>query len=490
MKAINKAFPGVRALDHVDFGLVSGEVHALLGENGAGKSTLMKILSGSLPKDSGRILLDGKDVTIESPFHARELGIGMVYQELSLIPSLSVAENIFLGRLPRKRNGLVDWVRMRTEAWRMLETLGLDLDPTVRTGSLGMAERQLIEIAKTISQNIRILVLDEPTSALTDTERDRLFAIIRRLQEHGVSVIYISHRLAEVVEIAGRATVLRDGKNVGVFSLSQVDEAFLARAMVGRELRDQFPVARAKPGSPALSVHNLTVGRYIRDVSFDVHKAEIVGIFGLMGSGRSHLARALFGLERVTAGEMLVNGIRVNVRSPRKAIALGIGYLTEDRRDGLVPSMGVASNVTLASLGRICRSFFLSHRKETDLAARYVRELSIATPSLEQRVQRLSGGNQQKVVLAKWLCGNSSILVFHEPTRGIDVGAKAEVFQLMRNLTQQGAGIVMISSEMPEIIGMSDRILVMSRGRIVAEYHNGDVSQEELLKSAGGIGGK
>lgn len=491
MDAIDKVFPGVHALNKADFLLDYGEIHALLGENGAGKSTLMKILSGSLRKDGGRIVIEGKEVHIDTPARAREFGIGMVYQELSLVPSLSVAENISLGRLPVKKSGLIDWDSAFTEAEHVLESLGLNVDPSMKVGTLGMAERQLLEIAKVISQHVQILILDEPTSALTETERDRLFDVVRRLRDRGVSVIYISHRLAEVMEIADRATILRDGRNVGTYPIDEVDENHLARLMVGREVSEQFPGAgrSAANSDEAIAVKDVCIGEHVKDLTFCVHKGEILGIFGLMGSGRSTVAQALFGMERIDSGEVQIGGENVSLRSPRDAIDAGIAYLTEDRRDGLVPIMGVTNNITLASLKNVSKSGLVDHRTERELAGKYVKDLKINTPNLSQRVHRLSGGNQQKVVLAKWLCSNSKILIFHEPTRGIDVGAKAEVFQLMRNLADRGAAIIMISSEMPEILGMCDRILVMSKGKVVAEYGAGEATQEDLLKSASGIGG-
>ena len=489
MEGVTKEFPGVRALDKVDFELYEGEVHALLGENGAGKSTMVKILGGSLSKDSGRVLLRGKEVEIGSPARARNLGIGMVYQELSLVPTLSVAENIFLGRWPRRRSGAIDWRRLYEAARMELQKLGLDLDPRTKVGLLSVAEQQLVEIAKVVSQNVYILLLDEPTSALSDRERERLFGLIRSLKEDGMSIIYISHRLAEVLEIADRITVLRDGRKVGTTHVGEAQEDRLVTMMVGRKLSEQFPKTAATIGRPVLEVKNLTISGVLHDLSFEVKRGEIVGVFGLMGSGRTTLARALFGLERLDSGEVFVDGAKAAIRSPIDAIRLGIGYLTEDRRQGLVPCLPIPPNVTLSSLREFSRFSFLKARLEEETAERFVRDLRIRTPSLRQKVARLSGGNQQKVVLSKWMCRESKIMLFDEPTRGIDVAAKAEVFQLMSGLAQQGIGVLMISSELPELLGMCDRILVMRKGTFVAEFQASCTTQEQLLKMASGIGG-
>ncbi len=484
-EAIDKSFPGVHALDHVDFDLHEGEVHVVLGENGAGKSTLMKIFSGSLPRDSGRILIRGEEVEIRNPQHARDLGIGMVYQELSLIPTLSTAENILLGRLPRRRPlNTVDWPEVHSRAADILSDLGADIDPSKPVRGLSMAERQLTEIAKALSMKVQILLLDEPTSALSDEERDHLFDTIRRLQERGVAVIYVSHRLPEVPQIGQRVTVLRDGKGVGTLSVSEGDEATLIRMMVGRELVEQFPKEEVELGKEILRIDGLTVKGKLRDISLSLHEGEIVGIFGVMGAGRTDLARTLFGFERPESGDIVLNGNKVRISSPWDAIDLGLGYMTEDRRDGLVPRLPIPPNITLASLDRMTRLGFLRREEERRAAEHYVQELDIATPSLSQKVELLSGGNQQKVALAKWLCSESKILILDEPTRGIDVGAKVEVFRLMNNLAGEGVGVIMISSELPEVLAMADRIFVMARGRIMGEFAGGECTQEDILRCA------
>ncbi len=484
-EAIDKSYPGVHALDHVDFDLYEGEVHALLGENGAGKSTFMKIISGSLRKDSGRITLRGQEVEIVSPMHARELGIGMVYQELSVIPGLSVVENIFLGRLPkRKPFGTVDWPEAISQARRILDDLGVDIDPRERVGNLSVGEQQLTEIAKTLSMNAQILLLDEPSSALSDEERERLFNIMRGLQEKGVAFIYVSHRLDEVPQISQRVTVLRDGAKVDTLPVDQGDEATLIRMMVGRELGEKFPKEEIERGKELLRVEGLTVKGVLNDLSLSLHEGEIVGIFGVLGAGRTDFARALFGIDPIDGGEVFLGGRKAEISSPSKAIELGLGYLTEDRKDGLVLRLPIPVNITLASLKRICQFGFLKHGEERASTEKYVKELDIHTPKLDQRVEFLSGGNQQKVALAKWLCCEAKILIFDEPTRGIDVGAKVEVFRLMNDLAKEGVGIIMISSEMPEVLAMAGRILVMARGSFVAEYAAGQASQEDIMRDA------
>ena len=484
-EAIDKSYPGVHALDHVDFDLYEGEIHALLGENGAGKSTFMKILSGSLQKDSGRIFLRGRKVEIASPMHARELGIGMVYQELSVIPTLSVTENIFLGRLPkRKPFGTIDWSEATSQAKGILDDLGVDIDPRERVGNLGMGEQQLTEIAKALSMDAQILLLDEPSSALSDEERERLFSIMRGLQERGVAIIYVSHRLVEVPQIGQRVTVLRDGAKIGTLPVDQADEATLIRMMVGRELKEQFPKEEIERGEELLRIEGLTVKGVLKDLSLSLHEGEILGIFGLLGAGRTDFAHTLFGLEPIDEGEIFLDGGKVEISSPSKAIELGLGYLTEDRKDGLVPRLTIPANITLASLKKMCRLGFLKRDEERMSAEKYVEELNIHTPKLSQRIEFLSGGNQQKVALAKWLCSQAKIMIFDEPTRGIDVGAKVEVFRLMNDLVKEGVGIIMISSEMPEVLAMADRILVMASGSFVAEYAGGQASQEDLMRDA------
>jgi len=483
-EGIDKSFSGLHALDGVDFDLKEGEVHILLGENGAGKSTLMKIISATLPKDAGKISICDQEVELTSPGHARDLGIGMVYQELSLIPALSVAENIFLGKLPKRSTRTVHWSRLFTEAHELLDGFGVDIDPRQRVGALGMAERQLVEIAKALSMKVQILLLDEPTSALSDEERSRLFDIIRRLQKKGVGTIYVSHRLDEVPEIGQRVTVLRDGKKIGTLPIEEADEDTLIRMMVGRELREHFPKEEVELGREVLRIQGLTVENKLNDLNLTLHEGEILGIAGLMGAGRTEFARALFGIDQIDSGKIFIEGHEVTISSPWEAIALGLGYLTENRRDGLVPRLSVAANIILASMRRLCTMGFLHLHKEKSLSERYIRELGIHTAGPNQKVEFLSGGNQQKVALAKWLCSHSKIMIFDEPTRGIDVGSKIEVYRLMNQLVKEGVGIIMISSELPEVMAMADRILVMCRGSFSAEFERGEATQEDILRYA------
>ncbi len=484
VERINKRFPGVHALDRVDFDLYEGEVHILLGENGAGKSTLVKILSGSLPPDEGRMFIRGQEIQHLTPERAQELGIGMVYQELSLIPSLSVAENIFLGQLPRTRLGVVDWPEMIRLAEQSLADLGVKIDPRLKVRQLGVAEQQLTEIARVLTRQPKILLLDEPTSALSDTERTRLFELVDRLRRRGVGIVYISHRLAEVPLIGNRVTVLRDGHLVGTLPVAETNEDTLVRMMVGRQLAEQFPKQAVPVGEPALRVVDFSANGTLHHLSFELRRGEILGIFGLMGAGQVELARGLFGLMPRSSGRIYVNGREVSIRYPSDAIKSGMGLLTRDRREGLVPMLPIPSNITLADLGQFPIFRLLNLASEWETAEKYRRDLRIQTPSLNRAVLYLSGGNQQKVVLARWLCSESKVLIFDEPTRGIDVGAKAEVFALMNRLTQRGVGIIMISSEMPEILAMADRILVMKGGRFTAEYAADEATQERLLLDA------
>ena len=484
MRRIDKKFPGVHALDQVDFGLEAGEVHVLLGENGAGKSTLMKILAGSIQRDSGQISIHGREVDRLDPELAKELGIGMVYQELSLVPALSVAENIFLGKTPRTSLGLVDWRQMYRKAEKSLEDLGIHIDPRREVRSLEVAEQQLTEIARVLTAEPTIMLLDEPTSALSDAERERLFTIIDRLRQRGVGIVYISHRLAEVPLIGQRVTVLRDGKVVGKLPVQQASEGTLVSMMVGRELTEQYPKEKAPQGKRLLRVENLSAGNKLRNVSFDLYAGEVLGIFGLMGAGQAELTRAIFGLEAVNCGSVWIEEEKVHIVSPTDAIRHGLGLLTRDRRESLVPALSIPPNVTLANISQLSMHKVVRLKAEVGRVSDYVSSLRIHPPDLDRPVVLLSGGNQQKVVLARWLFSQARVLIFDEPTRGIDVGTKAEVFLLMNQLIKNGVGIIMVSSEMPEILAMADRIMVMHGGRFSAEYKAGEVTQEMLLKSA------
>jgi ribose transport system ATP-binding protein len=484
MRGIAKRYPGVVALDGVDLEVLPGEVHVLLGENGAGKSTLMKILAGAVRRDAGSIEIEGRPAALERPREAQARGISIIYQEFNLVPGLTVAENIYLGREPRAWPGLIAQARMTRAARQLLGRLGVDIDAGAIVGQLGVAEQQMVEVAKALSIEAKILVMDEPTSALTEKEIVRLFQVIRALRGQGVAIIYISHRMEELFEIGDRVTVLRDGRHVGTRPIASITMAELIRMMVGRDLAEQFPRRETRAGEEVLRVEGLCRPG-LHDISLQLRRGEVVGLAGLMGAGRTELARALFGADRIEAGRIWVRGRLTSIRSPRQAVALGLGLLTEDRkRQGLVLCASVVDNTCLASLDLFSSGGLMRPAEERREAGRLAAELRTKTPTLAQRVVNLSGGNQQKVVLAKWLCRNADILIFDEPTRGIDVGAKAEIYQLINRLAAAGKAILMISSELPEIIGMSDRILVMCRGRIAGEFAAGAATQETLLQCA------
>jgi ribose transport system ATP-binding protein len=485
MHEIRKTFPGVVALDGVDFQLRRGEVHILLGENGAGKSTLMKILSGAYQKSAGRITLDGAEVEIRNPAHAQGLGISTIYQEFNLVPHLSVGENIFLGREPLGAFGLIDRRAVNRRAAEVLGRLGLGLDPRRPVRGLRVAEQQMVEVAKALSLDARVLIMDEPTAALAEHEIKELFAAIRGLKEKGVSIVYISHRMEELFEIGDRVTVLRDGRSVGTFDVRETDKFALIRLMVNRDLTELFPKQHAERGEEILRVEGLTTRGGLRGVSFSLHKGEVLGIAGLLGAGRTELARAIFGLEKLEGGTVRIRGEERRIGSPRAAINLGLGFLTEDRKaQGLVLPLSVKDNLCLPSVDKFTALGFVDAERERRAADRYVRELRIRTPGLDQKVVYLSGGNQQKVVLSKWLCSEAEVFIFDEPTRGVDVGAKAEIYQLMNRLAASGVAIIMISSELPEILGMSDRILVMRAGSVACEFTAGEATQERILECA------
>jgi ribose transport system ATP-binding protein len=484
MREIRKTFPGVVALDGVDFSLRRGEVHILLGENGAGKSTLMKILSGAYQKTAGRIALGGREVEIRNPAHAQSLGISTIYQEFNLVPHLSVGENIFLGREP-VRLGFIDRRAVNRKAAEVLGGLGLRLDPRRPVKGLRVAEQQMVEVAKALSLEARVLIMDEPTAALAEHEIKELFAAIRGLKEKGVSVVYISHRMEELFEIGDRVTVLRDGRSAGTFDVRATNKFELIRLMVNRDLTELFPKEHAARGEEVLRVEGLTTRGGLNGVSFSLHRGEVLGVAGLLGAGRTELARAVFGLDKVESGAVTIKGKARRLGSPRAAINLGVGFLTEDRKaQGLVLPLSVKDNLCLPSVDKFTAFGFVDAKRERRAAERYVRELRIRTPGLEQKVVYLSGGNQQKVVLSKWLCSEADIFIFDEPTRGVDVGAKAEIYQLMNRLAASGVAIIMISSELPEILGMSDRILVMRGGRVACEFTAAEATQEKILECA------
>jgi ribose transport system ATP-binding protein len=487
VRGVSKSFPGVKALDGVRFDLQAGEVHALMGENGAGKSTLMKILAGVYQKDSGEVLLDGMAVDIESPAHAQSLAIGIIHQELHLMGHLTAAQNIYLGREPRKLGGwFLDDDQLNRDAQALFSRMNLGLAPTAMIGELTVAKQQMVEIAKALSHKSRVLIMDEPTAALNNAEIEELFAIIRQLKSEGVGIVYISHKMDEIQRIADRVTVLRDGSYVDTVPASTPMPEVIAM-MVGRTLE---AAAKTFPDTLAnevlLDVRGLHRGRVIRDVSFSVRRGEILGFAGLMGAGRTEVARAIFGADPIDAGEVRVRGERIRLTSPEDAVQAGIGYLSEDRKHfGLATGMDVESNITLPSLRRWLQwGVFLKQSAIRDISQQMVDKLRIKTPSLTQTAKLLSGGNQQKVVIAKWLVQDCDVLIFDEPTRGIDVGAKSEIYKLLNELAAQGRAIVVISSELPEVLLLSHRVLVMCEGRITGEVHGSEATQENLMALA------
>jgi ribose transport system ATP-binding protein len=489
MSGIVKTFPGVRALDGVSFDVERGEVHALVGENGAGKSTLMKILAGAYRSDGGTIAIDDKPVTIDGPKAAETLGIGMIYQEFNLVPDLGVIANIMLGIEP-VRGLLLDEGAAQHDAASVLAELGIVLPLDKPARRLSVAQQQMIEIAKSLVRKARLIVMDEPTAALTDRETDALFALIGKLKAQGVAIVYISHRLEELPRIADRITVIRDGRAIETRPMSDMPQADLIRLMVGRPLDAHFPQlpAVASDAKVVLDVRNLTAATNVNDVSFSVHAGEIVGLAGLVGAGRTEIVRAVAGADVPTGGVITLDGKRIVVRNPASAIAAGIALITEDRKSqGLVLGMNVRENTTLAHLNAYSRGPFISRSAEDDVTNREIAELHIRTPGGEQIVSNLSGGNQQKVVLAKWLIGQARVFLFDEPTRGVDVGAKAEIYALMVELLSHGAAIVMVSSELPEVLGMSHRILVVRDGAIRAELSREEATPDKVIAVAAGV---
>ena len=488
LKGISKTFPGVRALEGIDFDLNPGEIHALMGENGAGKSTFVKILSGLYRPDEGVIVLDGDTVEILNPSHARLLGVSPVHQELHLEPYLSVAENIFLGRQPIGRLGLVDYRSMNREAARLLDDLGASIDPTRLVGSISTAQRQIVAIARAISIRCRVIIFDEPTSSLTEREAALLFQAIRRLSAQGIGVIYISHRMEEIFRLCDRVTVLRDGRYVATKPVAETSMRDLIAMMIGRDLSELFRKEQAPIGDTVLEVRGVCARGLLDNVSLTVRKGEIVGLAGLVGAGRTELARAIFGDLAIDAGTLAIGGEPIlRAHSPRAAIAAGIGLVPEDRKEqGVVTELSVRQNVGMALLKSLSRFNIVNAAAERRLAERYVARLAIKTPSIDQKTLYLSGGNQQRVVIAKWLALQPKVLIVDEPTRGIDVGATADIHALLCDLAKQGMAILMISSDMAEILAMSDRILVMRQGRIEGELSREEATQERIMRMATG----
>jgi ribose transport system ATP-binding protein len=488
MEGIEKNFPGVHALSQARFELRSGEVHALVGENGAGKSTLMKVLTGIYKKDAGTIHYKGKEVEILNPRAAQLLGISIIHQELNLMPHLTVAQNIFIGREPRDKTGIfLDDARINEQADKLFETLHLKLDPRTKVADLTVAKQQMVEIAKALSYNSDVLIMDEPTAALTETEIDELFRIIRSLREKGVGVVHISHRLEELKQISDRVTVMRDGHYVNTVATKEASIDQIINMMVGRTIFETAPELPENLNQEViLEVKHLNRGNVIRDVNFCLKRGEILGFSGLVGAGRTEVARAIFGADPVESGEVFVHGKQVFIHSPLDAVKNGIGYLSEDRkRYGLTLGMDVQENLVLAAFAKFLGILgWVNQPKITDTANHMVQALTIKTPSIQQKVKNLSGGNQQKVIIGKWLTADTEVLIFDEPTRGIDVGAKSEIYRLLNDLAHQGKGIIMISSELPEILRMSHRIVVMCEGRITGELNAGEATQERIMKYA------
>ena len=483
---IRKSYAGVRALAGVSFDVYPGEVHALVGENGAGKSTLIKVMTGAIQPDSGTLLVAGRQFSHMSPATARTHGIAAIYQQPALFPHLTVAENIAFGLEPAGPFRRIDWGRRRREAVDLLNRVGAEIDPDVLVADLSMPEQQLIEIAKAVGRSARVVIMDEPTASLTDREVERLYQVVSRLRSEGVGIIYISHRLEEVLAIADRVTVLRDGQSVGTHPRAGLQRATLINLMIGRELAAIFPKRPVTLGEPALELRHVSCrAGGVRDVSLSVRSGEIVGLAGLVGSGRTELARTVFGLTPADSGELLVQGRAIRIQSPADAIRAGIGYLPEDRRShGVFLDMTVTDNVTIASLQRVAKAGLVDRAREDELAKDLVGQLRIKAPSVGATVESLSGGNQQKVAVARWLTTEPKILILDEPTQGVDVGSKSEIHELMQEMAERGLAVLMISSELPEILGMSDRIAVMHGGAIAGVLTRGEATQDRVMTMA------
>jgi ribose transport system ATP-binding protein len=484
VKEISKSFPGVKALDHVSMKVRQGEVRALVGENGAGKSTLMKILNGNCKMDSGAILIDGKPVHITNPQKAAEHGISIIFQELNLVDGLSIAENIFAGRLS-KNGKLIDWKQLRADAKELLDRIGFKVDPKTEVSKLSIAGKQMVEIAKALSYNARIILMDEPSATLTKSELDTIFDIIRDLKSKGITVIYISHRLEEIFTICDSVSVMRDGHLIDTKPIGEVTRDHIVEMMVGREVSHTFPKRRPQIGEEVLRVENLRRKGGKASVSFNLRQGEVLGIAGLVGAGRTETMRALFGVDYVAGGTIYIRGQKVDIRSPKSAKKYGIAFLTEDRKaEGLTVDFTVKSNIVMANLKKILSGGFLNGKRENAIADQYIKLINIKTPSRMQKVLNLSGGNQQKVVVAKWLNADSDIIIMDEPTRGIDVGAKLEIYELVNQLVSEGKAVILISSELPEVLGMSDRVLVMRDDAILAELAGDQINAVNVMQYA------
>lgn len=487
MKNISKHFPGVKALDCVDLQINKGEVHALVGENGAGKSTLMKVLNGVHQMDTGEIFIDGEKVEIKDTNVAQGLGLGIIYQEFNLIPTLSVAENLFVGRLMTGKTGLVNWKEIKETAKSLLNELDFNIDIKKSIDELTVAEMQMVEIAKVIAQHAKIIVMDEPSATLTEKELYKLFHIINTIKKEGVTIIYISHRLEEIFEICDNVSVLRDGKMIDTVAVKDTNRKELIEKMVGRAVENEFPQRTCKPGEVILEVKNLSIkgDTRLKNLSFELRKGEVLGIGGLVGAGRTEMLRGVYGADAIGTGEIVLKGEKVKIGTPTKAKKLRLGLVPEDRkRQGLFLDYEVCKNITVANLGGVTNGLVVSGKRELDVTKEYIEKIKIKTPNAKQKIQFLSGGNQQKVVLSKWLFADTDVLILDEPTRGIDVGAKYEIYLLINQLIAQGKSIVLISSEMPELVAMSDRIIVMHEGKITGELGKEDITCEKVMELA------
>lgn len=484
VRDVSKIFPGVRALDQVSLRIRKGEIHALVGENGAGKSTLMKILNGNYKKDAGSIYIDGKEAEIRCPDDARSFGISIIFQELNLVPHLSVAENIFMGRLRREGKKLIDWKQVYQKAGALMERIGYPIDTRTAVEKLSVAQKQMVEIAKAISySNTKLILMDEPSATLTNRECEKLFEVIRSLKEQGISVIYISHKLEEIAELCEWVTILRDGKIIDTGAVSDFTKDDMISKMIGREISDKFPARSSKPGDKEiLRVEGLSRHGVISDISFSLREGEVLGFAGLVGAGRTEIARAVIGMDYTDMGEIYVEGKRARIRSPKDALRSGIAYLSEDRKqEGLVLKAPVKWNISMANMSRILSAGMVNEKKDEAIADEMIDKILIKTPSREQYAMNLSGGNQQKIVVAKWLNTDAKIFIFDEPTRGIDVGAKYEIYVLINELVQEGKSVILISSELPEVLEMCDRVLVINKGKLAAELTGENMNAQSVM---------
>lgn len=481
---ISKSFLGVKALDNIQFELKQGEVHALMGENGAGKSTFMKILMGLLQPDSGEIIFEGETLKSNNVHENLQKGISMIHQEILVVPELTVGQNIFLGREINFRNWLNDKA-INQKAQELLNLIGVEINATTKIKNLSIAEMQMVEIAKAISNNAKVIIMDEPTSALSDKEVSLLFKIIKDLKQKGVAIIYISHKMDEIYEITDRITVLRDGKYIATKNTNELDKNALIALMVGREIDNLFPEKNLIRGDMVLSVQSLNKKGKFEDINFEVHAGEVLGIAGLMGAGRTEIARAIFGLDKYDSGEIILKGNKIEIKSPKEAIENGIGYVSEDRKVlGFIPALSINENISLSSLANFSKAWFVNSTNEKEASTQLANDLKIKSTGINQKVMNLSGGNQQKVVIGKVLLTSPSLIILDEPTRGVDVGAKFEIYKLINQLTEKGIAVIMISSELPEILGMSDRILVLSKGKQTALLSKKEATQEKIMHYA------